>query len=101
MTNIEFLLECEATCRNHAANINPCADSDDKVKSGILARADQFKSCATDIEQLRSALQQIVDMPFDTRGAVMGVAGQEALMAGQDQRVHESMRVVARNALKL
>lgn len=54
MDNIEFLAECEQRCRAVAANVNPCADKNDKIKNRLLARADQFKDCAEQLFRLKS-----------------------------------------------
>lgn len=60
--------------------------------------ADLTWACAR-IEALEAALTKIVVMPFDTHEAMMGVPGHEALLGGQDLRVHASMRDIAHSAL--
>lgn len=56
MDNVEFLRDREKSCRDYAASINPCADAGDKMKSAVLERAEQFKNCAVEIEELRAEI---------------------------------------------
>lgn len=53
MDYVQFLRDAETRTRAQAANINPCADAGDKVKNAILARADEWKACADEMERLR------------------------------------------------
>lgn len=52
MGNVDFLLECEKRGREQAAAINPCADTGDKTKHVLLARADEWMACATELQRL-------------------------------------------------
>lgn len=52
MDYIRLLRDAEQRTREAALGLNPCADTGDKTKHVLLARADEWMACATELQRL-------------------------------------------------
>ena len=53
MDFVKFIRAAGDRTREAAANINPCADTGDKMRTALLERAAEWDACADEMERLR------------------------------------------------
>jgi hypothetical protein len=56
---VQRLRDAERRTREAAFALNPCADTGDKTKAALLARADEWGECADEMERLQTAMPNL------------------------------------------